>query len=318
MPPFVFSVVIPAHDNPDDLRITLPAILDQALPAHLAHEVVVVDDGSGPAMRDWLARQHHPALSVVWQRPNMGRARARNAGFRASRGDVVVFLDSDVAVHRDFLAGHAAALGIEKPGAALPERRMSYGRVMDVPDLAAAQSGPAPAPRPGLLHLDTANVAIPRALLERVSEADGPFDAARFTRYGWEDLELEIRLLDLGAERVRAGRAVGFNHVPPFDLEHLPMLLAKEADRAAMAHVFLRKHPRLAVRLMVQQTPFHRVLWRVLSLGGLLNERSLRPFLGWLVRCGWRGLAGVLARNLVLNPAYMRAMRQNAQGSAAR
>lgn len=316
MPP-VFSVIFPVYENLDTLRLTLPAILEQSLPAHLTHEVVAVDDGSGPAVGDWLAAQEHPALTVVRLPANTGRAAARNAGFHASAGNVVVFLDSDVVVHPDFLTRHAEALGIFRAGAALDERLISLGRVIDVPDLAAARAGPAPRSRPAPGNFTTQNVAVARALLARVAGCDGPFDAVTFQRYGWEDLELELRLRDAGARRVRAGRALGFHYLPPFDPAHLPAMLTKEADRAAMGQRFLALHPRLAVRLMVQATPLHRALWALLSLGGLANERTLAPLLASLSGRGWRGLAGVLARNCVLNPAYMRHLRAAFRKSAA-
>jgi hypothetical protein len=53
-----------------------------------------------------------------------------------------------------------------------------------------------------------------------------------------------------------------------------------------MALVFFRKHPTTRVRTIIQYTWFHRLLWEFLTLGGLLNERSLRPLLAWLLRHG--------------------------------
>jgi hypothetical protein len=45
----------------------------------------------------------------------------------------------------------------------------------------------------------------------------------------------------------------------------------------------------------------------LLTLGGLLNERSLRPLLGWLIRSGHPGLAMELLR-LPLNRLGVRAL----------
>jgi hypothetical protein len=52
----------------------------------------------------------------------------------------------------------------------------------------------------------------------------------------------------------------------------------------------------LDVKLMIQMTVFHRLLWNILSLGGLLNERSMQPLLKWLIDQGKPQLAEQFAR----------------------
>jgi glycosyltransferase involved in cell wall biosynthesis len=293
------SVVMPMRDNAPQLRVTVPAILNQTLPEGIDYEVVAVDDGSGPEVGALLSTLENPRLRVVRLSPNRGRSGARNAGIAAARGDWIVLLDSDVIVRSDFLAGHAEVLGA---GAGI-----SLGRVIDTDRLDPADSRPVPPRWPGPANFTTANAAVRRDLLDAASDGpDGPFDAATFTRYGWEDLELDTRLSRLSPVRRRAPRAIGYHICPPFAPELIPAMIAKEIERAEMARRYLAKHPTLAVRLTTQTTPLHRALWEALSLGGLLNERTLRPLLGWLARHDRRGLAAVIARNLILNPTYVR------------
>jgi glycosyltransferase involved in cell wall biosynthesis len=302
------SVIFPVFNNLAVAQVTLPLILEQDLPEGLSHEVVVVDDGSGPAMKAWLAGLDHPNLRLVTFQTNRGRSAARNAGVRASRGNAAICLDCDVSVLRDFVAQHARALGVTPgidPSALRP--LISVGRVIDTPRLGLPDAAARPKQPFWLPHFATANVGVVRDLLDRVQETpDGPFDEVNFIRYGWEDLELEQRLVQAGAKRANAGAAVAWHHCPPFSLDNLPGMLRKEVERAEMARVFLAKHPNLAVRLMTQMTPAHRALWLLFSLGGLLNERRMRPVLGWLVARGRTGLAETLARLTVLNPTYMR------------
>jgi hypothetical protein len=66
------------------------------------------------------------------------------------------------------------------------------------------------------------------------------------------------------------------------------------------------------VRFIIQFTWLHRLLWELLTLGGLLNERSLRPLLGWLIRSGQAGLAMELLR-LPLNRIGVRALFSEAR-----
>jgi GT2 family glycosyltransferase len=298
------SVVFPVYNNRGIVEVTLPAIRNQRLPPGLAHEVVVVDDGSDAPMRDWIAGQAGGPVRVIHQPRNTGRAAARNAGFRAARGRAIVFLDSDVTVVPGFLAAHAAALGLS-PGGDTLAPRIALGRVVDSyhPGL---PPGGAPRLR-GLPHFTTANSAIPRALLEAASETpDGPFDALSFTHYGWEDLELERRLLAAGGRRTPVPEAIGFHHCPPFTLAQYDRQIGKEVERAAMARVFLTKHPTLPVRLMVQATPLHRALWWLFAAGGLLTAARMRPLIGRLIDAGRGPLAEAIARLTVFNPTYMR------------
>jgi hypothetical protein len=52
----------------------------------------------------------------------------------------------------------------------------------------------------------------------------------------------------------------------------------------------------------------------LLTLGGLINERSLRPLLAWLIRTGRPGLAMELLR-LPLNRIGVRALYREARAA---
>jgi len=151
-------------------------------------------------------------------------------------------------------------------------------------------------------YFATGNVAIDKALLEQA----GLFDTA-FRLYGWEDLELGERLRRLGVQLIRCPAAVGYHWHPPLSLEQIPRLIEIERQRARMGLVFYRKHPSRRVRLIIQYTWAHRLLWELLTLGGLLNERSLRPLLAWLIRRGQAAWAMELLR-LPLNRIGVRSL----------
>jgi glycosyltransferase involved in cell wall biosynthesis len=85
----------------------LPHAIDSALAqTYLPLEVIVVDDGSTDASRDIISG-YLPRIRPVLK-PNGGQASALNAGFAASRGDVVLFLDAD-----DILCPSAVATAVE-------------------------------------------------------------------------------------------------------------------------------------------------------------------------------------------------------------
>jgi hypothetical protein len=111
---------------------------------------------------------------------------------------------------------------------------------------------------------------------------------------------------------VRCPEAVGYHWHPALTLEQIPDLLRVERERARMGLVFYRKHPTRRVRFIIQFTPLHLLLWELLTLGGVINERSLRPLLAWLLRHGRPGLAMELLR-LPLNRFGVRALYAEAR-----
>jgi GT2 family glycosyltransferase len=82
------SIVIPAYNA----ETTLGACLD-GLRAQTDSdcEIIVVDDGSTDATRALAESKNARVIS----QPNRGAAAARNAGARAARGEIVLFLDAD-------------------------------------------------------------------------------------------------------------------------------------------------------------------------------------------------------------------------------
>ncbi|MNT81674.1 hypothetical protein D3C72_2212930 [compost metagenome] len=113
----------------------------------------------------------------------------------------------------------------------------------------------------------------------------------------------------MGVGIVRSHEALGFHYHPAFTVADLPKLRRIEEERGRMAARFLAMHPTLDVRLMTQDTWFHVGLDAVLTWGGLLNERTLRPVLEGLERAGHRAFAGQLAQ-IVLNQYNLRSLRQ--------
>lgn len=97
-----FSVVIPAYNAAATLPRAIESVLAQSWPAH---EIIVVDDGSGD---DTAAGISHfgTAVSLIRQ-SNSGVSVARNAGAAAATGDWLAFLDADDYYTPDRLRLHA-------------------------------------------------------------------------------------------------------------------------------------------------------------------------------------------------------------------
>ncbi len=95
------SVIIPCYNQAHYLGEAIESVLRQT---YTRYEIVVVDDGSSDNTLEVAAGYRDVRLV---RQENRGLPAARNAGFRASHGDYVVFLDSD-----DRLLAEALAAGL--------------------------------------------------------------------------------------------------------------------------------------------------------------------------------------------------------------
>ena len=107
-------LVVTTHERPDALGRVLDAIAVQSRPPD---ELIVADDGSGPATAAVVARHAARARYPVhhaWQ-PHAGfrAGRIRNVAIARTRCEYVALLDGDMVAHPDFLADH---LALARPG----------------------------------------------------------------------------------------------------------------------------------------------------------------------------------------------------------
>lgn len=288
-----FSVVIPTYNRLPILEKCLRALRDQSLAADHDYEVVVIDDGSTDGTVAWIQahQAEFPQVKLFCQ-DHLGAAAARNLGVERAMGDTIVFIDSDLVVTAEFLQAHADALTAgQNQIASQAPGLFTYGRVINTCNFDNPTAEPYKLTDFSAAYFATGNVAIARHWLEKA----GLFDT-RFQLYGWEDLELGVRLKQLGLKLIKAPAAVGYHWHPPFNLEQIPHLIDREIQRGRMGVLFYQKHPTWDVRMMIQMTWIHRLLWGLLTVGGNLNERTMTPLLQWLIERGKPQLALELAR----------------------
>ncbi len=239
----------------------LDACFEQTV-APAAYEVVLVDDGSSDGTAGVIAAARHRAtcaFTVVQQR-NAGLARARNAGIARARGERIIFIDDDVLPIPAFVAEHLRSEA-RRPGAIV------RGAVINTESFERL-----PTPTWTLANYSgnffwTSNVSVPLATLR----AAGNFTES-FREYGWEDIELGLRLRSRGVRAVFNRFAVAFHHKPRPRTSDIASMV-RQAQAQARTAVQLRElHPHWRVVLATGDDPLRRTWHRLSRATGRLRR----------------------------------------------
>ena len=101
------SLIITTYNRPRVLALALRSIAEQS---DLPDEVIVADDGSASSTKavvSRLAKDYPTKLIHVWQEDLGFRAsRVRNLGAASASGELLIFVDGDMVLHRDFVRAH--------------------------------------------------------------------------------------------------------------------------------------------------------------------------------------------------------------------
>jgi glycosyltransferase involved in cell wall biosynthesis len=116
------SLVIAVYEREDFLERIFVSLESQSL---REFEVVLADDGSGPRMAElvarWQGRFRHPILHARQENQGFRKTVIVNRAVSMSRGDHLVFIDGDCALHHRFLERHHLR---RRPRQALSGRRL--------------------------------------------------------------------------------------------------------------------------------------------------------------------------------------------------
>jgi GT2 family glycosyltransferase len=186
---------------------------------------------------------------------NRKQGAARNAGAKQAQGDFLVFLGDDTIPAPDFLSCHAAAR--RKRGESAPDSSLVViGRTRWAEHLATTrfmeyigeqgwQFGFALIKDPEKVPFNffyTSNLSISR----RFFLESGGFDED-FQEYGWEDIELSLRLMREGMRLVYEPGAVAWHDHPT----SFRSFIRRQKKVGYSAWKFYGKHPEMAEFLSV-------------------------------------------------------------------
>ncbi len=92
------SVVLPVYNEEDNIRPQYNEIIRAMKPLGHSYEVIFIDDGStdrSPSILMDIARKDKNIKIIIFRR-NFGQTAAMSAGIEFAKGEIIVFLDSDL------------------------------------------------------------------------------------------------------------------------------------------------------------------------------------------------------------------------------
>lgn len=210
------SLIVTTYNWPEALRLSLHSALAQSqLPA----EIVVADDGSGPATAELVrAIGVSSPVPVIhsWQEDKGFRsARSRNRAIAKARGEYLLFIDGDIVLEQHFVADHCAfarpGFFVQGPRALLgehPTARMLAGDLTRISPLTGGIGNRKNCLRSPMLARLFSRISTGLSGIKTCNFAFWKRDALRvngfneeFTGWGREDSEFAARLLNAGLRR---------------------------------------------------------------------------------------------------------------------
>ena len=241
----------------------LDACFEQLVPFG-SYEVVLVNDGSTDETESVIAQARTRAtcpFDVVSQ-PNAGLARARNAGIARAQGERIIFIDDDVLPLPNFVREHLRSHD-RHPAAIVRGAAIEADSFDDLPPpvwTIKDYSGN---------FFWTTNVSVPLATIRRI----GGFNES-FREYGWEDIDVGLRLRFAGVRAVFNRHALVFHIKPKLRTADIPGMLARSRAQARTAVRLMALHPHWRTALATGDNAVQRLIHRWMR--GIDGARSFK------------------------------------------
>lgn len=274
------SVIIPTFNRAASLKKTLSALAVQSFDGG-SYEVLVVDDGSDDDTAELVReiQQGYPAPLSYFYQQNRKQGAARNLGAANARGDTLVFLGDDIVPLPSFLSTHVNSRRRYEESAAEASKLVLIGYTTWPPEYERTrfleyigeegwQFGFSLIEDPANLEFNyfySSNVSIKREFFLN----SGGFDE-QFKEYGWEDIELSLRLKRQGMELVYCPEAVAYHY-------HEICISSFSERQRKVGHSawrFYDRHPEMGEFLGIERIPEYS-----------RRDRLKFGILGWL--CRW-------------------------------
>ena len=232
------SIIIPTYNRLNLLKKTLNCLFNQSYSQDL-YEIIVIDDASQDNTSSYLQdiSQQKNNLKFITHQQNCGPSKTRNDGINIAQGEIIIFLDDDMELDKDFIKQHIQFL--ENNSKTLQLVKIKLPREIQKQPFIKYLS------KKGLYKLKegvdlpwkdftTGNVSMKKEYLDKYGGFDGDFSLIN-----WEDQELGLKLIENGLH---------LRYNPKIEITHyyyptLKKYCQKMEAGAANALLLYQKHP---------------------------------------------------------------------------
>ncbi|MHB8461160.1 MAG: glycosyltransferase family 2 protein [Vulcanimicrobiaceae bacterium] len=265
-PAFRATIQLCTYNRAALLERVLDACFEQTAPSD-SYEVVLVNDGSSDGTDAVIERAKARAtcaFTAITQ-SNAGLARGRNVGIERARGERIIFIDDDVLPTPTFVQEHLRAHD-EHPHNIVRGGAINVESFDDLPP-----------PVWSVKHYSgnffwTTNVSVPLATIRAI----GGFNES-FSEYGWEDIDVGLRLRFGGVKATFHPKALAYHYKPRLRGRDVAKSIRQSQAQARTAVQLARIHPHWRTYLATGINPLQRSMhrWFRSSASTAKDERRL-------------------------------------------
>jgi glycosyltransferase involved in cell wall biosynthesis len=280
------SAIVVTYNRASILTYCIEKLLKQSADDY---EVIVIDDGSIDSTQDVTKKIKDKRFRYFRNKEKKGQPYARNKGINNSRGDIIIFVDSDVLVGENFIRDH---IELHKKW----DKLIVQGMVRHIRRI--EDYGKANWMIDGLCFagLITQNVSVKK---KHLVEAGG-FDESFGDTMGYMDAEIGRRLKqDYGLRTVYAYRKCLAWHFDGYETdERIMSIMKKSYERGKNAVRFARKYGKNVAARHVKKS-YVNFITKLFGTEQWAEEKGLKymishkngfsyPFLKWIIKYHYR------------------------------
>ena len=282
------SIIVASYNRKNVLARCLSCLTTQTY-SNEKYEIIVVDDGSTDGTANMLEELTFPCRFLPLILPhNIGLAAAHNVGIAHAVGEIVIFIDSDIFVPRQFIAEH------------MRFHEKFLDAIVDGPAINIYQQASLADPPFNRLTVRmsaafdffgksfiTANTSVPRKYLTQVNGFDESFGRG----YGWEDSDLGRRLRNAGLTPRRNRRAYALHYkagkATLIEQCRVRREMAKNALRYYRKFPYAEVRREIRYRYLDYEKLFNKIVWLKNRLNIDYLQNHQRQFGFSLLRRCW-------------------------------
>ena len=112
MPSQHLSFIVPLFNHVEESKVMLSSLI-ATIPQNTHYEIILINDASTDATKDWLSTLQLPHLKIIHNETNQGFAKTNNIAVRQASGEVLVLLNNDLVFDSDWLTPMLTILNTE-------------------------------------------------------------------------------------------------------------------------------------------------------------------------------------------------------------